>query len=73
MNSRFEWLNEPPAWNDADGVLTMTTGDKTDFWRETHYGFIRDSGTSATGRSPAISPPRSNSARNTKPSTIRPA
>jgi uncharacterized protein len=38
------WLNEPPDWRDADGVLSVTTGDKTDFWRETHYGFIRDDG-----------------------------
>jgi regulation of enolase protein 1 (concanavalin A-like superfamily) len=25
-------------------VLHVTTGEKTDFWRETHYGFIRDNG-----------------------------
>ena len=38
------WLNEPPSWRDEDRVLSVTTGDKTDFWRETHYGFIRDDG-----------------------------
>lgn len=38
------WLNEPPAWREEDGVLSVTTGDRTDFWRETHYGFIRDDG-----------------------------
>ncbi|MBB4194433.1 hypothetical protein GGE45_004527 [Rhizobium aethiopicum] len=38
------WLNEPASWH-ADGTgLTMTTGEKTDFWRETYYGFTRDSG-----------------------------
>ena len=38
------WLNEPRAWRlDRDG-LAVTTDDKTDFWRETHYGFIRDNG-----------------------------
>jgi regulation of enolase protein 1 (concanavalin A-like superfamily) len=26
------------------GILHVTTGEKTDFWRETHYGFIRDNG-----------------------------
>jgi hypothetical protein len=38
------WLNEPPSWCDKDGLLSVATGDKTDFWRETHYGFIRDDG-----------------------------
>ncbi|RYG21241.1 DUF1349 domain-containing protein, partial [bacterium] len=38
------WLNEPPRWTDEDGVLSVTTGDRTDFWRTTHYGFIRDDG-----------------------------
>lgn len=38
------WLNEPPEWSDEDGVLTVRTGDRTDFWRHTHYGFVRDSG-----------------------------
>lgn len=40
----MHWLNEPPAWTDADGMLRVTTGDRTDFWRRTHYGFIRDDG-----------------------------
>lgn len=40
----MEWLNEPPAWREADGVLSVTTAERTDFWRETHYGFIRDTG-----------------------------
>lgn len=38
------WLNEPPSWSDEGGVLTVRTGDKTDFWRHTHYGFVRDDG-----------------------------
>ncbi|NWE41441.1 DUF1349 domain-containing protein [Pseudomonas yamanorum] len=38
------WLNPPADWL-ADGAgLTLTTDDKTDFWRKTHYGFIRDTG-----------------------------
>jgi regulation of enolase protein 1 (concanavalin A-like superfamily) len=40
----LEWLNKPPSATGVDGVLTVVTGDRTDFWRETHYGFIRDDG-----------------------------
>ena len=40
----MDWLNEPPDWSEDGGVLTVVTGEKTDFWRETHYGFIRDDG-----------------------------
>ncbi|MEJ8631850.1 DUF1349 domain-containing protein [Sphingomonas sp. I4] len=39
------WLNAPRRWQaDANGDLTLTTDRATDFWRETHYGFTRDSG-----------------------------
>jgi len=38
------WLNEPKQWSEKDNVLEMVTDHATDFWRETHYGFIRDSG-----------------------------
>jgi regulation of enolase protein 1 (concanavalin A-like superfamily) len=40
----MEWLNEPPAWQEQDGALNVTTGARTDFWRETHYGFVHDDG-----------------------------
>ncbi len=40
----MQWLNEPSAWHDEDGILRVTTGDHTDFWRRTHYGFVRDDG-----------------------------
>lgn len=40
----MNWLNAPPIWRDEDGVLSVETGERTDFWRETHYGFIRDTG-----------------------------
>jgi uncharacterized protein len=40
----MEWLNEPPSWREKDGELSVLTGDKTDFWRTTHYGFVRDDG-----------------------------
>jgi uncharacterized protein len=38
------WLNEPPQWSEDGTTLRVTTGDKTDFWCRTHYGFIRDNG-----------------------------
>lgn len=38
------WVNEPKTWS-ADGErLEVVTDKATDFWRETHYGFTRDSG-----------------------------
>ncbi|MFD8722614.1 DUF1349 domain-containing protein [Streptomyces sp. NPDC059629] len=40
----MKWLNEPPRWSVDDGCLVVTTGDRTDFWRETFYDFIRDDG-----------------------------
>lgn len=39
-----KWLNEPTRWQVTDNCLTVTTDEKTDFWRETYYGFTRDSG-----------------------------
>jgi uncharacterized protein len=39
-----EWLNEPPAWKIKDEALMVTAGPRTDFWRTTHYGFVRDNG-----------------------------
>lgn len=38
------WHAEPPAWAVDGNSLQATSGFKTDFWRETHYGFIRDDG-----------------------------
>ncbi|NPV24769.1 DUF1349 domain-containing protein [Bradyrhizobium aeschynomenes] len=38
------WLNEPRKWSEKDNYLELETDRATDFWRETHYGFIRDSG-----------------------------
>jgi regulation of enolase protein 1 (concanavalin A-like superfamily) len=39
-----QWLNEPARFSISDDALHVTTDARTDFWRETHYGFIRDSG-----------------------------
>ena len=40
----MEWLNEPPAWEERGNSLVVTAGPRTDFWRTTHYGFVRDNG-----------------------------
>ncbi len=40
----LQWLNEPKKWNGDASELTMTVEPGTDFWRITHYDFIRDSG-----------------------------
>ena len=38
------WYNEPLNWSLRDNMLNVSTDKGTDFWRKTHYGFIRDSG-----------------------------
>jgi regulation of enolase protein 1 (concanavalin A-like superfamily) len=38
------WLNEPARWRAGLGTLSLTAEKGTDFWRVTHYGFVRDSG-----------------------------
>ncbi|CAN5920796.1 DUF1349 domain-containing protein [soil metagenome] len=38
------WLNEPSQVRSESGSLEVVTDKGTDFWRETHYGFTRDSG-----------------------------
>lgn len=42
--STGKWLNDPADWAFEDGTLNVTTGEKSDFWRHTHYGFVRDNG-----------------------------
>ena len=39
-----KWLNPPANWQANEAALTVTTDEKTDFWRETYYGFTRNSG-----------------------------
>jgi hypothetical protein len=41
--SRWRWLNQPVNWLSYAG-LTVTSDANTDFWRTTHYGFVRDNG-----------------------------
>ena len=44
MSQDFVWLNPPPRWSGDARALELETGARTDFWRETFYGFTRDSG-----------------------------
>jgi hypothetical protein len=44
MITGWTWFNEPATWGLEDGTLTVTTDPDTDFWRTTHYGFVRDTG-----------------------------
>ncbi|OJF97240.1 DUF1349 domain-containing protein [Pararhizobium antarcticum] len=38
------WLNKPTKAEASEIELLVTTDADTDFWRETHYGFVRDNG-----------------------------
>jgi regulation of enolase protein 1 (concanavalin A-like superfamily) len=40
----MKWLNEPTVWSGDASDLIVAVEPETDFWRTTHYGFIRDSG-----------------------------
>jgi regulation of enolase protein 1 (concanavalin A-like superfamily) len=40
----MRWLNEPKQWSADDDVLTVTADPGTDFWRQTHYGYVTDTG-----------------------------
>ncbi|MCC9174886.1 DUF1349 domain-containing protein [Arthrobacter sp. zg-Y179] len=44
MFENMSWLNEPTSWKADGDSLTLETAASTDFWRKTHYGFIRDTG-----------------------------
>ena len=40
----MSWLNPPATEHYADGVLTVRSKGKTDFWRKTFYGYVTDNG-----------------------------
>lgn len=40
----MQWFCEPQTWNAEGDRITVTVSGGTDFWRKTHYGFIRDNG-----------------------------
>jgi len=44
QNSSRRWSNPPQKSNETADTLTETVPAGTDYWRVTHYGFIRDNG-----------------------------
>jgi hypothetical protein len=40
----MKWMNEPQEWKEREGGLVLRTDAKTDFWRITHDGGVRDNG-----------------------------
>ena len=42
---KLKWYNEPDQWEIVDDAsLSMFVTPKTDYWRQTHYGFTVDDG-----------------------------
>ncbi|WP_322092582.1 DUF1349 domain-containing protein [Paraburkholderia bannensis] len=44
MLERCRWLNVPKIWDISESTLRVCSDGASDFWRETYYGFTRDSG-----------------------------
>lgn len=44
QNAKRAWENAPAKWNETADTLNLTVPAGTDYWRVTHYGFIRDNG-----------------------------
>jgi regulation of enolase protein 1 (concanavalin A-like superfamily) len=42
--AQMRWSHEPKQWTAKNGVVSATVDPGTDFWRVTHYRFIRDNG-----------------------------
>jgi regulation of enolase protein 1 (concanavalin A-like superfamily) len=42
--SRMTWFNPPASEHYSEGVLTVRSKGKTDFWRKTYYGYVTDNG-----------------------------
>ncbi len=40
----MQWISEPRIWHEEGDRITVAVDGGTDFWRKTHYGFIRDNG-----------------------------
>lgn len=40
----MQWFNKPSDWKVQNTAIEVTSDRDTDFWRTTHYGFIRDTG-----------------------------
>lgn len=42
--SRMTWFNDPANVNYSEGVLSVRSRGKTDFWRKTFFGYVTDNG-----------------------------
>lgn len=42
--AQMKWFNGPGHWSGDAKQLTVKVDPNTDYWRITHYGFIRDNG-----------------------------
>jgi regulation of enolase protein 1 (concanavalin A-like superfamily) len=42
--SRMSWMNAPAHEHFAEGVLSVRSRGKTDFWRKTFFGYVTDNG-----------------------------
>lgn len=40
----FQWMNEPQQWSVEESGLRLATNGQTDFWRTTHYDFVKNDG-----------------------------
>ncbi|MEO0572145.1 MAG: DUF1349 domain-containing protein [Bacteroidota bacterium] len=40
----MNWFNEPESWKMSGDILEMFVTSKSDYWRETYYGFTVDDG-----------------------------
>jgi len=38
----MDWFNEPSQWSENDGLIIIRADARTDFWRITDYGYVRD-------------------------------
>ncbi|MFN8076208.1 MAG: DUF1349 domain-containing protein [Kineosporiaceae bacterium] len=43
-SAALAWSGEPGRWEADASTIHLVTDGETDFWRTTHYGFIRDNG-----------------------------
>ena len=44
LSGRMQWMNEPAVVHISNGVITVHSRPKTDFWRKTYTGTITDNG-----------------------------
>lgn len=40
----MQWINELARWQALDAGFELTTGDRTNFWQGTYYGWHNDFG-----------------------------